>query len=76
MAKNLRAKIPESDTLTVFDVNAASLEKFSQEATPAGVVIAKSPREVVENAVSVLCIILVPMACIALHDEHLIPKIL
>jgi len=50
MAKNLRAKIPENDTLTVFDVNATSLEKFSQEATPAGVVIAKNPRELVENA--------------------------
>lgn len=52
MAKNLRAKIPETDTLTIFDVNASSLEKFSQEATPSGVVVAKSPREVVENAVS------------------------
>ena len=52
MAKNLRAKIPEADTMTVFDVNAASLEKFSQEASPSGVIIAKSPREVAENAVS------------------------
>lgn len=60
MAKNLRAKIPETDTLTIFDVNASSLEKFSQEATPSGVVIAKSPREVVENAVS-----------ITLRDEYL-----
>lgn len=53
MAKNLRAKIPEGDTMTVFDVNTASLEKFSQEATPTGVVVAKSPREVVENSVSI-----------------------
>ena len=52
MAKNLRAKIPEGDTLTVFDVNKNSLEKFSQEATPAGVVIAKNPRELVEKSVS------------------------
>ena len=52
MAKNLRAKIPEGDSLTVFDVSQATLEKFSVEATPTGVVIAKSPREVVENAVS------------------------
>ena len=52
MAKNLRAKIPEGDTLTIFDVNKASLEKFSQEATPSGVVVAKSPREVAEKAVS------------------------
>lgn len=52
MAKNLRAKIPEGDTLTIFDVNKSSLEQFSQEATPAGVVVAKSPRELVEHAVS------------------------
>ena len=52
MARNLRAKIPESDTLTIFDVNAASLDKFVQEATPPGVVVAKTPREVAEKAVS------------------------
>lgn len=52
MAKNLRAKIPEADTLTIFDVNKSSLEKFSQEAVPSKVVVAGSPREVVENAVS------------------------
>lgn len=52
MAKNLRAKMPEGDTLTVFDVNQSSLDTFSKEAVPAGVVIAKNPREVVENAVS------------------------
>jgi hypothetical protein len=52
MAKNLRAKIPDGDTMTVFDVNQTTLDRFSQEAVPAGVVVAKSPREVVENAVS------------------------
>jgi hypothetical protein len=56
MAKNLRAKIPEGDTLTIFDVNAASLEQFTQEATPAGVVVAKTPREVAEKAVSSTCL--------------------
>lgn len=52
MAQNLRAKIPEADTLTVFDVNKSSLEKFQKEAVPSNVVIAQSPREVVENSVS------------------------
>lgn len=60
MAKNLRAKMPEGDTLTVFDVNQTSLDNFSQEAVPTGVTIAKSPREVVENAV---CGQSVPFAC-------------
>jgi hypothetical protein len=54
MAKNLRAKIPEADTLTVFDVNQSSLEKFSQEAAPSKVILAQNPREVVENAVSMV----------------------
>ena len=52
MAKNLRAKIPEADTMSIFDVNTVSLDKFSREVTPAGVTIATSPRELVENAVS------------------------
>jgi len=54
MAKNLRAKSPEGDTLTIFDVNTASLEKFSQEATPNGVAIAKNPREVAEKADNII----------------------
>ncbi|ETI21112.1 3-hydroxyisobutyrate dehydrogenase [Cladophialophora carrionii CBS 160.54] len=50
MAKNLRAKIPEGDMLTIFDLNKASLEQFTQEATPSRVVVAKSPREVAEKS--------------------------
>ncbi|ETN41644.1 3-hydroxyisobutyrate dehydrogenase [Cyphellophora europaea CBS 101466] len=50
MAKNLRAKIPEDDTMTVFDVNAAALERFAKEAEPNNVTVAKAPREVVENS--------------------------
>jgi len=52
MAQNLRAKIPKGDTMTVFDVNSASLEKFAKEAQPASVQIAKTPREVAEKSVS------------------------
>lgn len=52
MAQNLRAKIPEADTLTVFDVNKSSLERFSKEAVPSNVVLAQNPREVAENSVS------------------------
>jgi len=52
MAQNLRAKIPKSDTLTVFDVNAASAEKFVQEAKGAPVYIAQDPTEVVRKSVS------------------------
>jgi 3-hydroxyisobutyrate/3-hydroxypropionate dehydrogenase len=53
MAQNLRAKIPEGDTLTVFDVNSASLDRFVKEAESSNVTVAKAPREVVEKSVSI-----------------------
>lgn len=56
MAKNLRAKIPEEDTMTVFDVNPSSSEKLTKEAVPANIQIAKGPREVAQNSVSKSCL--------------------
>ena len=50
MAKNLRTKIPKEDTLTVFDVNAASTKRLAEEAG-AKVHIATSPKEVAEMSV-------------------------
>lgn len=52
MAKNLRAKIPEGDTMTIFDVNTSSTEKLKSEAGSSKLEIAKSPREVAEKSVS------------------------
>ena len=54
MAKNLRAKIGESDSLTVYDVSAKAMESLQQEA--GNVSIAKSAREVAEKAVRCLCL--------------------
>ena len=51
MAKNLRAKIPEGDSMTVFDVNSKMLEQFAKEAEHSNVSIAKGPREVAEKSV-------------------------
>lgn len=51
MAKNLRAKIPEGDTLSIFDVNKETVERFVKEVEPAKVTVAKAPRDVVEHAV-------------------------
>ncbi len=51
MAKNLRAKIPEDDTMTIFDVNPSSSEKLTKEAVPANIKVAKGPREVAQNSV-------------------------
>ncbi len=49
MARNLRAKIAESDTMVIHDVNPAVTEKFKQEVGK--VTIAENVREVAETAV-------------------------
>lgn len=49
MAKNLRAKIAESDTMVIHDVNTSALEKFKQEV--GNVEIAQNVREVAEKTV-------------------------
>ena len=49
MAKNLRAKIPQSDTLIIHDVNPAVTEQFKSEIGNAE--IAQSVREVAEKTV-------------------------
>lgn len=49
MAKNLRAKIPKSDTMVINDVNDAATQQFVEEF--GNVTIAKSVREVAEQTV-------------------------
>lgn len=51
MAKNLRDKIPESDTLTVYDVNTSSTQKLLAETNAQNLHIAQSPKEVAEKSV-------------------------
>lgn len=54
MAKNLRARIPEGDSLTVFDVNRSSADKLKSDAPSAYTVhVAESPREVAEKSVRI-----------------------
>jgi hypothetical protein len=55
MAKNLRAKIPESDELFICDTNASATKMFVEETQGKHVQIAQSPREAAENAVSRIC---------------------
>jgi 3-hydroxyisobutyrate dehydrogenase len=69
MAKNLRAKIPASDTLIVRDVNEEAAKRFVAEAQEAArnngaganegrVEIAENAREVAEKSVSIIpCLI-------------------
>ena len=51
MAKNLRTKIQDSDTMVIHDVNQAALEKFEKEVGKAE--IAKNVREVAEKTVCI-----------------------
>ena len=51
MAKNLRAKIQESDTMVIHDVNTKALEKFKSEV--GNVEVAKNVREVAEKTVCI-----------------------
>ena len=55
MAKNLRAKIPASDTLVVHDRNHEATAKFVQE-VGAGIEVTTSPRGVAEKSVSAYCV--------------------
>lgn len=56
MARNLRAKLPSSDTLRVYDINPEAGEKFENEtkATSGGasVHVAANAREAAEDSVS------------------------
>lgn len=52
MAKNLRAKLPASDILTVYDVNTSALDKLKSESSSDNLHIAASPREVAHKSVS------------------------
>lgn len=67
MAKNLRAKIPASDLLSIHDVNEATTKRFAEEVGIAasntsapekgtGIHIAKDPREVAEQSVSLFAV--------------------
>ena len=49
MAKNLRTKIPSSDTMVIHDVNPAVTEQFAKEV--GNVEIAQNVREVAEKTV-------------------------
>ena len=50
MAKNLRAKVEETDDLYICDVNAEATKRFVEE-TGKGVHVAKNPREVAQKCV-------------------------
>jgi len=57
MAKNLRAKIPHSDTLVIYDVNGSATQRFAEEVgvtESKTIEIAKGVREVAEKAETII----------------------
>lgn len=67
MAKNLRAKIPATDTLVIYDRNTDATTRFAEEVGIAassdgapeigtGIEVARGPREVAERSVRALSI--------------------
>ncbi|KAL8703016.1 MAG: hypothetical protein Q9201_003792 [Fulgogasparrea decipioides] len=79
MAQNLRAKIPESDTLIVHDQKREVTQRFKEEVGIAaagagaegkgkGIEVAETPREVAEK--SVRAYLLCPNALPTTDDEH------
>ncbi|KAH8795476.1 3-hydroxyisobutyrate dehydrogenase-like protein [Hyaloscypha finlandica] len=61
MARNLQAKLPSSDTIRVFDINADSVQKFANETKALGsgaaVKIAVSAREAAEDAETTITVL-------------------
>ncbi|KAK9366600.1 6-phosphogluconate dehydrogenase [Lipomyces kononenkoae] len=59
MAKNLRTKIPPSDTLIVCDIDASATAKFVQEVTDGSskldIQVAKNARELAEKSETIIC---------------------
>lgn len=56
MARNLQAKLPSTDTIRVYDINDAAVERFTKDTkalgTGAAVEAASNIREAAENSVS------------------------
>lgn len=80
MAKNLRAKLPESDTLVIFDQNPDVLTKFQTEvgiaatgagasAKGTGITIAESSRDAAEKSVRNLHASKGPFVLLSFCDE-------
>jgi hypothetical protein len=56
MARNLQAKLPSTDTLRIYDINAESVQRFAKETKGLGngaaVTVASNARDVAEDSVS------------------------
>ena len=75
MARNLQAKLPSTDSLKVYDINAESVERFMNDIKElsggATVTKASTVREAAEDSVSLLILFL----AFFLYDEFVLSMI-
>ncbi|KAI9713146.1 MAG: hypothetical protein M1820_001131 [Bogoriella megaspora] len=57
MAKNLRAKLPQSDTLIIHDINPAVTTQFAEEHKGKGVDVAQNAREISEKSETIITVL-------------------
>jgi hypothetical protein len=79
MARNLQAKLPSSDTLRVFDINAKSIERFANETKALGsgaaVKVAANARDAAEDSVSLDSLLAHTLSLAPLNDEFVLSMI-
>jgi len=76
MAKNLREKLPATDTLLINDVNKDAVGKFVDELSGFTVVAADSPREIAERACTIITALPEPQHVKAVYKTMLEPATL
>ncbi|KAK6531512.1 hypothetical protein TWF281_008313 [Arthrobotrys megalospora] len=75
MARNLRAKIPATDSMTIYDINESATSQFVEEANGAGagasVTIAKSLQDVSRDSDTVITMLPQPKHVQAVYEEFI-----
>ncbi|KAK6363796.1 hypothetical protein TWF730_001208 [Orbilia blumenaviensis] len=75
MARNLRAKVPATDSITVYDVNESATRQFAEEASSAGagtrVTVAKSLQDVSRVSDTVITMLPQPKHVQAVYQEFI-----
>jgi hypothetical protein len=79
MARNLQAKLPSSDTMKVYDINPAMVERFANDTkaltSGAAVQAVDSVRDAAEDSVRCLALLLSTVTPHSLCDEFVLSMI-
>ncbi|KAF3913045.1 hypothetical protein ABW21_db0206149 [Orbilia brochopaga] len=77
MAKNLRAKVPQADSLIIYDINESATSQFMKEigdsahAAGASVTVAKNLQDVARNSETVITMLPQPKHVKAVYDDFM-----